>query len=337
MKALQMESFSLDGLKLNDISKPTIKSNQVLLKVKAASINYLDLLVIKGMFNDQLPLPHIPLTDVSGVVAETGAEVTDFAIGDAVVPVFMRGWDRGKVPLQDIDYARRPSLGIQGYAQEYLAVNADELVRKPKNLSFEEASTLPIASTSAWNGIKYLDLNPGDSVLLYGTGGVTTFATMFAKASGLRVFVAGLNDQQLKKMKDLGAYRTYNVKDTPSWKEDLMRETHNQGVRGIYESVGGENINNSFEVIGFQGKITYVGLLNGFEINANIGPFIWKQAQIVGMECGSKEDLEQIVRAIEANEINPVIDQVFDLSDFGKAFKYLERGGHFGKIVIRFS
>lgn len=337
MKALQMTSFSLDGLRLNEKERPKITPQQVLIKVRAASINYLDLLVIKGIFNDQLPLPHIPLTDVAGVIEEVGDEVKNFKPGDEVIPIFMRGWDKGKVKLEDIAYHNRPSLGIQGYAQEYLAINANELVKKPKSLSFLEAATLPIAATSAWNGIKNFDLHPGNTVLLYGTGGVTTFAALFAKARGLKIYVAGLKDKQLKKMKNIGAYKTYNVRSNINWKEDLMQETNGQGVDGIYESVGGENINNSFDVIGFKGRITYVGLVNGFEVNANIGSFVWKQAQLIAMECGSKEDLQHIVNAIDANNIKPQIDRTFKLEDYADAFAHLEKGGHFGKIVIDFN
>ena len=336
MKALQVEQFSLEGVKLNEIPKPGIRPDQVLIKVRAASLNYLDLLVVKGIFNDQLPLPHIPLTDISGVVEEVGSEVEDFKVGDGVIPVFMRGWNKGKVELRNIAYEHRPSLGVPGYAQEYLAIHADELIKKPNNLTFEEASTLPIASTSAWNGVKYLGLNPGDSVLLYGTGGVATFAARFAKVRGLKIFVAGLDDEQLEKMKGLGAYKTYNVKKEANWKEDLVEETGGQGVDGIYESVGGNNLANSFEVIRFQGKITYVGLVLGFDINVDISQFLWRQAQVIGMECGSKEDLQDIAKAIEVHAIQPVINKVFELDDYRQAFAYLEKGGHFGKIVIRF-
>jgi NADPH:quinone reductase-like Zn-dependent oxidoreductase len=335
MKTLQIQSFGIDGLQLGDVEKPRVKADQILVKVKALSLNYLDLLVVKGIFNDQLPLPHTAGSDVSGTVEEVGPNVTRFKVGDAVIPTFIKLWRKGEATFEELPWNLRPGLGVQGYFAEYIVVGQDDAVLKPNSLSYLEASTLPIAALSAWNGIRYLGLKQGDPVLLYGTGGVSTFATMFAKVAGLRIFVAGLDDALLLKMKSLGAHHVYNVRKNIRWKDEIMSETYGKGIKGVYESVGGENINHSLSVLSFRGKITYVGLINGFSMNVNVADFVWKQAHLIGMECGSMEDLENLITSIEINNIRPVIEKVFTFDQIKEAFEYLQAGGHFGKIVVK--
>lgn len=335
MKAIQMTSFGIDGLQLKEIPQPAINQKQVLIRVKAVSLNYLDLLVVKGIFNNQLPLPHIPITDVCGIVEQVGNKVTKFKIGDEVIPIFIRSWEKGVPTFQELEYKERPSLGMQGYMTEYIAVNENELVNKPKNYTFEEASTLPIAALSAWKGVQKLELKTGNKILIYGTGGVATFALLFAKAAGLNVFIVGKNDKNLTKMKKLGAHKVYNALTQTNWKEEVLKDTQGNGIDGIYETIGGENINNSLDLIAIQGKITCVGLIKGFYMNINAGALLWKQAKIIGIECGSKKDVQEMIEAIEVNKINPLIEKVFSFEEAQKAFQHLDRGGHFGKIIIK--
>ena len=334
MKAVQISKFGIDGLSINDIEKPGITDSQLLIKVIAASLNSLDLLVVKGIFNSQLPLPHIPISDVAGTIEKVGKNVTKFKVGDDVISTFIRLWQRGNATFEQLAWRLRPSLGIQGYLSEYIAVDETDMVLKPAGLSFQEASTLPIAALSAWNGIKYLNLFAGNTILIYGTGGVSTFAALFAKASGYKVFVAGKNDNNLHQMAALGADKVFNTNTDKNWKENLMKETHGKGVDGIYDSIGGENINNSLDVIAFRGKITTVGLINGFTISINAGTLLLKQANIIGLECGSTEDLEALIQSMTINKIIPVISKKFLLAQTQEAFAHLDKGGHFGKIVI---
>jgi NADPH:quinone reductase-like Zn-dependent oxidoreductase len=336
MKAIQMTSFGIDGLQLQEIPKPTVNSTQLLIRVKAASLNYLDLLVTKGVFNNQLPLPHIPITDVSGIVEQVGDKVTKFKVGDEVIPAFIRLWKKGIPTFEELSYSQRPSLGMQGYMAEYITVDQNELVHKPIGYSFEEAATLPIAGLSAWNGVKKLALQTGDSILIYGTGGVATFALLFAKAAGLKIFIAGRNDKNLAEMKKLGAHKIYNVSTQTNWKDEVLKDTKGKGINGIYETVGGENINHSLDLITIGGKITCVGLIQGFSMNINAGTLLWKQAQIIGIECGSTQDVQEMIEAIETNKIKPVIEKIFPLENTQEAFLHLERGGHLGKIIIQF-
>jgi NADPH:quinone reductase-like Zn-dependent oxidoreductase len=294
------------------------------------------LLVVKGIFDDQLSLPHIPVTDVSGTVEAIGEHVQKYKVGDDVIPTFIRLWRSGNATFEQLAYKERPSLGMQGYLAEYIAIDEEDVVLKPAEISFAEASSLPIAATSAWNGIKYLNLYAGDSVLVYGTGGVSTFATIFAKASGYKVFVAGKKDHNLKKMLSIGADNVFNISTDENWKENLLKETNGTGVNGIYDSIGGDNLNTSLELIAFRGKITNVGFINGFTIPLNAGLLNWKQAQLIGMECGNTDDLYDLIKTISLHKIKPVIDKIFNLSEIIAAFKHLENGGHFGKVIIEF-
>ncbi|RZJ52355.1 MAG: NAD(P)-dependent alcohol dehydrogenase [Flavobacterium sp.] len=335
MKVAQITEFSIDGITINEIEKPKIKDNQVLIRVKSASLNYLDLLVVKGIFNDQLRLPHIPVTDVSGIITEVGKDVKHFKIDDHVIPTFIPLWKKGIPTLQQLSWELRPSLGPQGFLAEYIAVDETDLVLKPEKLSFAEASTLPIAALSAWNGIKFLNLFAGNTVLIYGSGGVATFATLFAKANGYKVYVAGKNDTTLEKMLTIGADQVFNISNT-NWKKDILDATQGKGVDGIYDSIGGENLNNSLDLIAVRGKITTVGLINGFSIPLNTGTFLLKQAHLIGVECGSEEDMKEMIQAITINAIQPVISAVFPFSETKRAFEHLDNGGHFGKVVIEF-
>ena len=305
MKALQITSFGIDGLAVNEIEQPQIAENQVLVRVKAATLNYLDLLVVKGVFNDQLPLPHIPLTDVAGEVAEVGSKVTKFKVGDAVIPTFIRRWTKGTPTLDELNYGDRPSLGMQGYMSEFLAVNEEDLVLNNAGLTHGEASTLPIAGLTAWNAIKYMNLQSGQSVLLYGTGGVASFACQFAKAQGVKVYVAGRKDASLEKMKGLGADQVYNVISNETWVEDLMADTGGFGVDGVFESVGGENVNKSLAAVKIMGHIVYIGLIDGFSSNMDITLLTWKQITLKGMEVGSTADFEDMMKSMKQNNIKP--------------------------------
>jgi NADPH:quinone reductase-like Zn-dependent oxidoreductase len=334
MKAIQITQFGINGLAIGEVEKPQPTDNQVLVRVKAASLNYLDLLVVKGLFNNQLPLPHIPVTDVAGVIEQVGKNVQHLLVGDTVVPTFIRPWLKGNATFAEMDYAQRPSLGPPGYLAEYIVLDQTHVVKSTTSLSFEELATLPIAGLTAWNALKYCQLLPGQSVLLYGSGGVSTFAALFAKAQGLRVFVAGTKDHTLLQMKSLGVTEVFNVVNQPNWKQALIEATGGKGVDGVFDSVGGENLNHSLDLVKFRGKIVCVGLLQGFTANINLGSLLWKQASIVGMEVGNAEDLAAMLQALEFNNIRPVIGYTFTFAKAQAAFERLDQGGHFGKIVI---
>lgn len=336
MKTIQLvNNFGIDNLKIVEQPQPHPTKNQVLVRIEAVSLNYVDLLVIKGLLNPNLPLPYIPVCDGTGIVEQVGEEVTAFKPGDKVATTFIPDWlDGDPTPLKT-DYKTRQGLGnVSGQLCQYKCFTVEQLIRIPSNLSTTEASTLPIAGLTAWNALKYGNLQANNTVLLHGTGGVSIFALQFAKAQGARVIITSSSERKLQQARNLGADLTINYKTNPNWSTKVYEMTAEKGIDVIVETVGGSNLGRSLKALRMGGHISIVGLLDGFEAKIDILSLIHQQATIRGLEVGSKQDFEAMNREIEARDIHPVVDRVFSLEQTQEAFTYLERGLHFGKIVV---
>ncbi|MBD0288625.1 MAG: NAD(P)-dependent alcohol dehydrogenase [Flavisolibacter sp.] len=208
------DDYGLENITLEDIEIPNILDNQVLVKVKAISLNQLDLMVAKGAFGNRLP--HILGSDAVGVVEQVGSEVATLKVGDVVATHFIQGWQSGSLKSTDLD--TRLGVGVQGVFAEYIALPKRSLVKVPANLTFEEAATLPMAGLTAWEAIVNAgQLKAGETVLLQGTGGVSIFALQFAKAIGAKVIILSGSDEKLDKAKMLGADEVVNYKTNPDW------------------------------------------------------------------------------------------------------------------------
>ena len=336
MKTIQLQdSFATGCLKWVEQSKPIPTSREVLVKLEAVSLNYVDLLVVRGQLNPNLSLPYIPVSDGAGVVEQVGEEVTAFKLGDRVVTTFIPDWVSGKPTAENTTYETRQGLGVvAGQLSEYKLFQLNQLIQYPKKLSAAEASTLPIAGLTAWNALRYGNLQAGETVLLHGTGGVSIFALQFAKALGASVIITSSSDDKLERAKQLGADFLINYKTTPDWEVVVRQATNDRGVDVVVETVGGRNLQRSLNVLRMGGHISVVGLLDGFDSNINTLTLLHQQATIRGMEVGSTQDFEAMNQAIEAHNIHPVIDKIFPLAQTQQAFEYLEQGLHFGKIVI---
>jgi NADPH:quinone reductase-like Zn-dependent oxidoreductase len=232
MNVIQLsDGFGIDRLSLYEQPKPNPGVGEVLVKLEAASLNYVDLLVVKGLLNPNLPLPYIPVCDGAGVVEQIGQGVTAFKPGDKVVTTFIPDWVDGKPTSQATDYSTRQGLGVvSGQLSEYKVFSVNQLVHTPSNLSALEASTLPIAGLTAWNALKYSNLQAGQTVLLHGTGGVSIFALQFAKAQGATVVITSSNDDKLKRAQQLGADFLINYKTTPDWEAVVHQVTEGNGA-----------------------------------------------------------------------------------------------------------
>lgn len=338
MRVIELrDGFGINNIQLTEQLQPNITREEVLVKMAAISLNYVDLLVVKGLLNPNLPLPYIPVSDGVGVVEQVGEEVTAFKPGDKVVTTFIPNWLNGKPTQSMTDYSTRPGLGgVSGQLSEYKCFHANQLVGSPTNLSAIEASTLPIAGLTAWNALRYGNLQAGETVLLHGTGGVSIFALQFAKAQGARVIITSSSDKKLKWAQQLGADLLINYKTTPDWEVTVDLFTQGNGVDVVIETVGGQNLQRSLNVLRMAGHISVVGLLDGFDTSLNTLSLLHQQATIRGMEVGSKQDFIAMNRAIEANNIHPVIDKIFPQEQIQAAFEYLEGGLHFGKVVVAF-
>lgn len=319
-----------------EVPLPVPAPNEVLLQVQALSLNALDLLVVKGIINPGLSLPHVPVCDAAGTVAAVGADVTTLAIGDEVTSLFVPQWREGVPTPAKTDNRRRPGLGLPGFLAEYVTVPAEALLRRPAYLTPTEAATLPIAGLTAWNALKYSHTQPGEIVLVHGTGGVALFALQFAKARGARVAITSKEDAKLVRARALGADYTFNYATRPEWVNDLLARTDGHGADAVLETVGGDNLTHSLQALATRGRLVIMGLQKGTQAPLDVPTLMSKQAGIIGMEVGSTEDFRSMNQALEASGLRPVVDQVFPVDKVQDALRSLEAGSHFGKICLTF-
>ena len=336
MKAYRLPEFGgPDAVTCEEVPSPIPGPGEVLVRLRAVSLNYRDLLIAKGVYNPRLKLPVIPVCDGAGEVAATGAGVTRLRPGDRVVSCFAPAWLDG--PLTEAK--ARSALGAEanGLLAEEAVLPEQALVPIPAHLSFEEAATLPCAAVTAWNAlIESGGVRPGETVLVQGTGGVSLFALQFARLAGARVIATSSSDQKLARVRELGASDGINYQSTPDWDKRVRELTAGQGVDLIVEVGGAGTLPKSVRAARFGGTIALIGVLSG---GGEFNPItiLMKQIRLQGIFVGSRRMLESMIRAIDSNQLRPVIDRVFPFDQAVEALKYLESGAHFGKVVIRLS
>jgi NADPH:quinone reductase-like Zn-dependent oxidoreductase len=335
MRAVELrDSFGIDSLTLVDLPQPRPGPGQVLIQVGACSLNYRDLMMVKGVYNPKLRLPCVPLSDGAGTVAEIGEGVTRVKAGDRVAGIFVQQWLEGKLT----EAKARTSLGGggPGMLAECVVLHQDGVVPVPEHLSDEEAATLPCSAVTAWHAlITSGALQPGDSVLVQGTGGVSLFALQFARLAGARIIVTSSSDAKLERATKLGASAGINYKSTPEWDKAARQLTHDVGLDHIVEVGGAGTLPRSFRAVRMDGQISLIGVLSGNTGEVNPLPVLMKNIRLQGIFVGSREMFEAMNRAISLHKLHPVIDRVFPLEQVKEAFHYLESGAHFGKVCIR--
>lgn len=329
-----LNEFGIDHLKLIEDRLPALSPGEVLVKMRAASLNYRDLLVVKGLYNPKLNLSAgiIPLSDGAGEIVEAGKDVARFKKGDRVAGIFMQTWWDG-----ECDAAKTKSaLGgaIDGVLTTYKVFHESGLVKLPDHLSFEEGSTLPCAAVTAWHAlIGGGKLKPGDTVLLQGTGGVSIFALQFAKMCGATVIITSSSDQKLARAKELGADHLINYKNEPEWSKQVLELTSGRGVDLVVEVGGAGTLAQSLQATRIAGKVALIGVLSGGgEINPM--PILMKNIRVQGIYVGSRAMCEAMCKAISASKLHPIIDRTFAFSQVKEAFTCMESASHFGKIAI---
>ena len=335
MKVFEIKQASgIDALTLTERPEPKLGYGQALVKIKAVSLNYRDLLVVKGAYSRNLPLPLVPCSDGAGEVVEVGEGVTRVKRGDRVAGIYMQTWISGELD----ESKARSALGgaIDGVLAEHVLFHEEGLVHIPEHLSYEEAATLPCAAVTAWNGlITSGGLKPGDTVLVMGTGGVSIFALQFAKISGARVIATSSSDEKLERVKQLGASDGINYKSVPDWDKKVWELTNKVGVDHVVEVGGAGTLAKSLRAVRMGGQISLIGVLSGVG-EANPLPAVMKNIRIQGIYVGSREMFEAMNRAISLHQLHPVVDRVFPFEETHEAYRYMESGAHFGKVVIRF-
>ena len=336
MKAFEIQNkFGLDSLTLTERPEPKPSYGQVLIKLRSLSLNYRDLMVVKGLYNPKLPLPLIPFSDGVGEVVAIGSGVTRVNIGDRVAGIFFQKWLAGELTAEKAESA----LGgaIEGMLAEYVVLHEDGVVRVPEHLTDEEAASLPCAAVTAWNALFTSGgLKAGDTVLIQGTGGVSIFALQFALLAGARVIATSSSDEKLERVLQLGASDGINYKQTPDWSKKVRELTAGDGVDYVVEVGGAGTLSESLRAVRYGGQISLIGVLTGGSAEINTASILMKNVKVQGIYVGSREMFEAMNSAIALHKLHPVCDRVFPFHEAPEALKYMETGSHFGKICIRF-
>jgi NADPH:quinone reductase-like Zn-dependent oxidoreductase len=334
MKLFELRAFGLENLSPAERPTPEPGPGEALVRLRACSLNYRDLLIVQGKYNPRMKLPRVPLSDGAGEIVAVGANVTGWKPGDRVVIPFMPDWlEGGPGPEKGAS-----ALGgeVDGLLREFAAIRADALVPIPGHLSFEEAATLPCAGVTAWNGLFVSGrLRPGETLLLLGTGGVSLFGLQFGLAAGATVILTSSSEDKMKQARALGAHHTINYRTEPAWEKRVLELTGGRGVDHTLEVGGAGTLSATLRATRHGGSVSLIGVLTGVAGEVMLAPILHQAITIHGIYVGSREMFLAMNRAMVQHRISPVIDRVFPFEDTLEAFRHLEAGRHFGKIVIR--
>ncbi len=327
-----VKAFGLENLECVELPDPQPGPGQAVIRVRACSLNYRDLVVSKGGYGRAVKTPLIPLSDGAGEILSVGPGVDRLTPGDRVAATFMQGWLAG--PPDDAKAATALGGALNGMLAEQVCLNAEGLVKFPAHLSFEEAASLPCAAVTAWHSLfESGRLQPGQTVLIQGTGGVSIFALQFAKMAGARVFATSSSDAKLQRLTAMGADAVVNYRTTPDWDKPAREFTKGAGVDHVIEVGGAGTLPTSLKAVRRGGHIALIGVLAG---GGEVDPrFIFlKQARVQGIYVGSRQMFEEMNQAVAFAGVRPVIDRILHFSDAPQAFAYLESGAHFGKVCL---
>jgi NADPH:quinone reductase-like Zn-dependent oxidoreductase len=321
----------IDAISRDEVAAPSAGPGEVVVELRAASLNYRDLLVARGGYplNDRRPV--VALSDGAGVVAEVGAGVTRWKVGDRVVANFMRRWVAGRPTLDGLSSGL--GGGVDGVLAERFVAPADAVVAIPRGLDFAEAATLPCAALTAWNALSAAGTTAGDTVLTLGTGGVSVFAIQLARAMGATVVVTSSSDAKLERAKALGAAHTINYTTHPDWHAQVLKATGGRGVDHVIETGGPGTLDRSLQATAIGGTVSLIGIMaQGTPPAMTLA--LLRCLTVRGIYVGSVEMFERMNRAIVAGGIKPVIDARFAFDDAVAAYRALEKQTHFGKLVV---
>jgi NADPH:quinone reductase-like Zn-dependent oxidoreductase len=331
MRAWQVSAFGIDSLEFVERPTPAPGPGEVLLAVRAVSFNRRDLMVVKGLYNPKMKLPRIPCSDAAGEVAAVGAGVSAWKPGDRVAGIFMQNWMEGPLTPNKA----RGALGgdIDGVLADYVLLKEQGLVAIPDHLSFQEAATLPCAAVTAWNALNTVEIKPGSTVLIQGTGGVSIFALQFARLKGARVLGISSSYEKLERASSIGLDAGLNYRDNPEWDRWAHDQTGGDGVDLVVEVGGLGTLTRSLRAIRMGGTIAQIGVLAAGAETIPMGLILHKWSRIHGIYVGSRKDFQEMNRAISLAELRPVGEE-FDWSQAREVLERMEEGSHFGKMVL---
>lgn len=332
IQQLPAGSTGPQDLRIVESPEPRPGPGEVKVRVRATSLNYRDQAVAVGRYmTGPLTQPQVPLSDGAGEVTEVGSGVTRFKVGDRVAACFSPAWIDGPPPSGPrVALGAAPAIGMLA---EFVVLPADAFVRIPDSLSFEEAATLPCAGVTAWNALTVgKAVKPGDVVLVMGTGGVSLLALQIARAAGATVVATSSSEEKLARVKALGAAVGINYKTTPEWGQAVVAATGGRGADIVVEVGGAGTLPQSMQAVAYGGAISLIGVLTQGQIVPH--PLMVKGASLRGMLVGSRAMFEQLIRAIDANGIKPIVDKVFPFEQAADAYAYQASPALFGKVVI---
>jgi NADPH:quinone reductase-like Zn-dependent oxidoreductase len=334
MRVWQVSSFGIDSLELVDRPTSQPGPGEVLVKIHAVSLNYRDLMMVKGLYNPKLKLPRIPCSDGAGQVAAVGESVTAWKSGDRVCLSFFQNWIDGAPTPAKI----KGALGgdIDGTLAEFVLLKEAGLVRIPDHLSFEEAATLPCAAVTAWNALAAASLQPNSTVLIQGTGGVSIFALQFARLKGLRTLGISSSDAKLQRACSLGLDKGLDYGENSEWDRWVVEQTSGEGVDLVVEVGGVGTLPRSLRAVKMGGMIAQIGVLTGPSEPIPIPMILHKQVRIQGIYVGSRHHFEEMNKAIDAARLHPIFESR-PWAEAREAFREMESATHFSKLVLNIS
>lgn len=334
MKAWQLATQTgPDGLRLADIPQTEPLPHQVVVRVRANSLNYRDLMIASDKYGPGINLPLVPLSDGAGEIASVGSAVTKWKPGDRVVGTFFQRWQSG--PFKAEAFSSALGGAMAGMLAEYVALDGDGVIAIPEHMSFEEAATLPCAALTAWQAlVTHGQVSADQTVLILGTGGVSLFGLQIAKMHGARVIITSGSDEKLARARSLGADATINYRTTPDWDTEVMRLTGGTGADHVVEVGGHDTFEKSLRALAVNGTVSVIGGVSGFTSGVQLRDILAKNALIRGIFVGNHDMFAAMNRAFSRNLLKPAIDRVFPFDQATDAYRHLASGAHFGKVVI---
>ncbi len=325
-----------NSIQLTSRDEPRPGPGQVLVRLRAVSLNYRDLIALSGMLGPVSRPNLVPVSDGAGEVVQVGPGTTCWTPGDRVVPIFRQRWLSG--PYVPADSSSDLGGGIDGVLSEYIVLGQEGLVKLPAHLSFEEGAALPCAAVTAWNAVVTRgQTRAGETVVVQGSGGVALFALQFAKMSGARVIVTTSSPGKIERLKALGADEIIDCKATPNWAAEVLTLTAGRGADAVIDNGGPGTWSSSITCAAVGGRVLLVGLLTGLDESQSgpvFLPIFMRETTVTSVHVGSREMFEDMNRAITQHRLHPVIDRVFPFDQVQQAYDHLKTGTHFGKVVI---